>query len=132
MFIDSTTRALAALAIDPLTSADKEDWTIIPDGERVHMVAYRELDGTAVIAHGEPMPIGEFRKTIRTLPAKHNLGVVMVIMCSDRQKRRSVELLTWLTKMASKKNFSVTSICGTATTEEAVASMASRLRQVEQ
>jgi len=53
--------------VDPLTSPDKEDWTIIPDGERVHMVAYREQDGTAVMAHGNPVSMCEFRKGVRTL-----------------------------------------------------------------
>jgi hypothetical protein len=99
MFIDNDTRALAAMVVDPLTAPDKEDWTIIPDGDRVHMVAYREHDGTAVMMHGEPVPMCEFRRAVRELPPGHDLGVVMAVICPD-QRRRGIELVAWLNKMA--------------------------------
>jgi hypothetical protein len=129
MFIDNDTRALAAMVVDPLTAPDKEDWTIIPDGDRVHMVAYREHDGTAVMMHGEPVPMCEFRRAVRELPPGHDLGVVMAVICPD-QRRRGIELVAWLNKMARRKGFSLMSVHGSATTEEAVAAMAEKLREV--
>jgi hypothetical protein len=113
---------IGAAFMDALTTPDSEDWTLLVDGDTVHVTAYREVvhagEQGVMVKSGEGT-IADIKAIVRDLPTNHDLGCVSVILCSDAGKRAS-DLLCRLTKMARKRGFSVISCFGPSTTAEAV------------
>jgi hypothetical protein len=92
--------AAAASFYERLTTPDSEDWNVIVDGDRVHLSAFQEerhKDGSVVV-HGRyyVMRLVEFKKTVKQLPADHNIGCVTRL----QEKRRLPVLLPQQTSQA--------------------------------
>jgi hypothetical protein len=115
---------------ESLTAPDKEDWSIIPAGEEIHLTAVQEgLDRAGqrrVWLQYNQLPLAELKRVVNHLPKKHNLGCVTIIMCKDNADNGGNTLLAWLNGKAKKKNFSLTSMFGPASTAEAISVMQSR------
>jgi hypothetical protein len=124
--------AAAASFYERLTTPDSEDWNVIVDGDRVHLSAFQEerhKDGSVVV-HGRyyVMRLVEFKKTVKQLPADHNIGCVTLSMPRD-YKKSGAFLFCFLSKQAKRKDFSLTTMHGPADTAAAVSSMASWYEQ---
>jgi hypothetical protein len=130
---DTALDVAATLFIDKLTTPDSEDWTILPDGNIVHVTAYREIthDGQRrTMAKSGAAKVSDLKRLVRNLRASHDLGCVSVVLCRDAGDRAH-DLLCWLTKMGRKKKFNVVSCLGPATTAKALQARADILAAME-
>jgi hypothetical protein len=117
--IDPAIGSLAKAVLDPLTTPDSEDWTLICDRGRVHVTAFRQ-NKAGVWKLSGIVRESDLKCVIRGLRPGHDLGCVTVIIPVDGKERGALDFLVWVTKQARKKQFSVTSLHGSATTDEAI------------
>jgi hypothetical protein len=115
---------------ETLTTPDSEDWLIVADRDAVHIAAIRETehkpDATKIEQRLFLVPLAEFKRSVENLPPGHNLGCLTFIVCQDNKATGAGKLLSWLNGQARHKNFSMTSLFGTASTKAAIRSMESR------
>jgi hypothetical protein len=100
------------------------------DKSEVHVSAIREFphgNARRVEARYGVTPLSEFKGLVESLPEGHDLGLVTLIVCQDDDEA-GAELFMWLRKQARSKNFSLTTMHGTATTEVAVRALKSRMK----
>jgi len=123
---------IAAAFHETLTSPDKEDWTVIPDGDRVHIVAFQEETvGTKKrVFRAVFEPPMEALKTMFDKPADR-LGCVTVMILSDHETNGTADLLVLLNNAAKRWNFSLTSMAvpGAVDTAAAVRNLRAQLNE---
>jgi hypothetical protein len=117
--IDPTIRTIAERFFDPLTTPDSEDWSLIYDRGHVHVSALRQNEAGVWKSYGVGRS-ADLKAIVRGLKPGHDLGCITVIMCADHKERGADGFLDWMIKQAKKKNFSVTSIFGPTSTDEAI------------
>ena len=114
---------------ESLTAPGAEDWQIILDGKTAHVTAIHEDRspmGRALVNMALfEGPIEELKRRVKEYPVNQPrgsrpLGCVSVVICRDDFERGNY-FASWLANQARKRNFSVLSISGNASTAEAVA-----------
>jgi hypothetical protein len=121
--IDPTANMAAAKAVmDTLTTPDSEDWTVVPDGQVVHITAMRETkngDQVQVHVRGGEAPLEAFKARVESLPPGHDLGLVTVVIGADSDANGAGAFLTWMTRQADKQKFSLVSVISPLTAAKA-------------
>jgi len=116
-------------AMETLTTADSEDWTLIPEGKIIHGAAFQEDTtpvGNRIVSMGLfRISRAELKDTIKSVPRANcrRLGCISVIMCRDYAQIGNADLLGWLVHISKKKGFSVVAIAGSASAADAVAAL---------
>ena len=71
---DPVVDVAAALFMDKLTTPDSEDRTILPDGDTIHVSAYREVTDAGqrrVMGMWGSVKLSDLRARVRNLPPDH-------------------------------------------------------------
>jgi hypothetical protein len=108
---------------ESLTAPDKEDWTILVDGEDLRLSCVREDAGQTESMHVwttvADLKAGGPKGSIETAPLV-GLGCVTFILPTDAEERGALDVLTWMQGIAKKQGFKLLTIFGTVPTREAV------------
>jgi hypothetical protein len=109
--------------LDSLTTPDKEDWTILVDGEDLRLSCFREDAGNAEGMHVwttvADFMAGGPKGSIETAPLD-GLGCVTSILPTDAEERGALDVLCWMQSIARKRGFKLLTVIGTVPTREAV------------
>jgi hypothetical protein len=125
--------AAAKAVMDTLTTPDSEDWTVVPDGQIVHITAMRETrNGGQVQVHvrGGEAPLEAFKARVESLPSGHDLGLVTVVIGADSEVNGAHTLMAWIAKQAEKRKFSLISVSSPLTAAEAARMAETKMRDL--
>ena|SRR5258706_330893 len=118
----STPQGAAIAAVhESLTTPESEDWTMLVDGDDLHMIAMREIDGSARAIAGRAT-VSEFQSGLLERMTLEQLGVVTLILPTDAEERGGYAFLAWMQDMAEKHDFNLLTMMGNVPTDKALAS----------
>lgn len=118
-------------AHEALTTPDSEDLTLVADGRRIHILAFKEaetLRGRAVTMSYYVGDLERWLRFVEQLAPGHHLGCLTVVILNDAETRGAFPLLFKLAELAKPKGFNVTTILGRVSTKAMVSSMKSRMQ----
>jgi hypothetical protein len=118
-FVSTPQGAAMLAAQEALTAPDKEDWTVLVNGDRVCMTCFQEDQERRVHSISGEVPLAELKKEIPKFPVGR-LGCVSLIFPTDAEKYGAVKFLSWLQPFARKKKFNITFTGGQVPTAQAV------------
>jgi hypothetical protein len=101
-----------------LTASDLEDGLLVVDGETIYATAFQEVRGFARFAE---MSVADF-KTMPFADLRGKLGCVSLVMPTDAKERGAYELLSFLKGIASRHDFSLTTMFGPVPTAQCLES----------
>lgn len=112
-----------------LTTLDSEDWIVVPDKNRVLIVALREQrskSGTVLtLSRSGWCHRTAMLRVLQNLPVKHDLGVISVYVTTDADEQGTNQLLSEVFTLGKRKSFNVLSaIMPTADTKQCVRCLA--------
>jgi hypothetical protein len=118
----ASTMAAAKTAMDTLTTPDSEDWTVVPDGQIVHVTAMRETrNGGQVQVHlcGGDAQLEAFKARVESLPPGHDLGLVTVVIGADSEANGAHAFMAWIAEQAENQKLSLISVVSPLTAADA-------------
>ena len=97
-----------------LTTPESEDWNVVPNGNRILIIAMREQrsqSGRLVSSwKGGWCHRATMLRLLGNLPEKHELGVVSVFVTNDAEAAGTHTLLSELANLGERKSFNVLSM----------------------
>jgi hypothetical protein len=125
---------IAAKAFEALTSPDKEDWTVIVDGEDVCVTAMQEQtlpNGECKVwVTGGMGKVADLKKLVESLPPNSRLGMVSFAFPTDYEETGAMDVFLWLREQARAKDFSLVTLHGSIDTKKAIEAILTHSKQM--
>jgi hypothetical protein len=125
----SAVEAAGLLFYEKLTTPNHHDLVVLVNGKTAWITELQEDAEKRVYTRTGETKTADLRAFIEALPEENcPVGVVSAILCRDADEKGATDFLSFVTAQGRKKNFSVTSIIGPATTAQGVKALKVQLK----